>query len=257
MNEIHASFDSRNSFEERSVFLDISKTFDKVWHEGLVCKLKQNGVAGNAINFLINYLSGRRQRVVINGTSSEYIQVESGVPQGSVLGPLLEYIQVESGVPQGSVLGPLLEYIQVESGVPQGSVLGPLLEYIQVESGVPQGSVLGPLLEYIQVESGVPQGSVLGPLLFLIYINDLENVIKSKVKCFSADTMIYSIVETPASTLAVLNNDLELISQWEMSFNPEPSKQAVESKTSGFEVIIFQTLLSNLQNVYSSSFRLL
>ena len=58
--------------EVRSVFLDISKAFDKVWHEGLIFKLKQNGVAG------------RRQQVVINGTSSEYCQVESGVSQGSV-----------------------------------------------------------------------------------------------------------------------------------------------------------------------------
>ena len=98
MNEIHASFDSRNSLEVRSVFLDISKAFDKVWHEGLIFKLKQNGVAGN---FIINYLSGRRQRVVINGRSSEYFQVESGVLQGSVLGPLLFLIYIndlENGI---------------------------------------------------------------------------------------------------------------------------------------------------------------
>ena len=65
--------------------LTYPKPLITVWHEGLIFKLKQNGVAGNAINFLINYLSGRRQRVVINATSSEYFQVESGVPQGSVL----------------------------------------------------------------------------------------------------------------------------------------------------------------------------
>ena len=91
MNEIHTSFDSRNSLE----------AFDNVWHEGFIFKLKQNGVAGNAINSLINYLSGRRQRVVINGTSSEYFQVESGVPQGSVLGPLLFLIYIndlENGI---------------------------------------------------------------------------------------------------------------------------------------------------------------
>ena len=73
---------------------------------------------------------------------------------------------------------------------------------------------------------------MLGPLFFLIYINDLEIGIKSKVKFFADDTMIYSVVHDPTLTASVLNHDLEIISQWahqwEMSFNPEPSKQAVE-----------------------------
>ena len=47
VNGIHASFDSRNSLEVRSVFLDISKVFDKVWHEGHIFKYKQNGIAGH------------------------------------------------------------------------------------------------------------------------------------------------------------------------------------------------------------------
>ena len=55
VNEIHESFDNRNSLEVRSVFLDISKAFDNVWHEGLIFKLKQNGVGGNVINLLGNY----------------------------------------------------------------------------------------------------------------------------------------------------------------------------------------------------------
>ena len=94
VNEIHESFDNRNSLEVRSVFLDISKAFDKVWHEGLIFKLKQNSVGGNVINLLGNYLSSRKQRVVINGKTSEYFPVESGVTQGSVLGPLFFLIDI-------------------------------------------------------------------------------------------------------------------------------------------------------------------
>ena len=72
----------------RGVFLDISKAFDKVWHDGLIFKLKQNGISGNLLNLFQNYLKDRKQRVVLNGSSSDYSVIESGVPQGSVLGPL-------------------------------------------------------------------------------------------------------------------------------------------------------------------------
>ena len=89
VNDIHLSFDKKSSLEVRSVFLDISIAFDKVWHEGLIFKLQQNGVDGSMLTLLSSYLSNRRQRVVLNGSNSEWASIESGVPQGSVLGPLL------------------------------------------------------------------------------------------------------------------------------------------------------------------------
>ena len=156
VNDIHMAFDKRKSLEVRAVFLDISKAFDKVWHDGLSFKLKQNGISGAFLNVLTDYLSNRKQRVVLNGVSSDFFSVESGVPQGSVL----------------------------------------------------------------------------GPLLFLIYINDLEKQIKSKVKFFADDTMIFSVVHDPYITAADINHDLQVISrwahQWKMSFNPDHNKQAVE-----------------------------
>ena len=140
----------------RSIFLDISKAFVKVWHEGLIQKLNQNGICGNALIFLRGYLKDRRQRVVINGSCSDSLPIESGVPQGSVL----------------------------------------------------------------------------GPLLFLIYINDLEKDIKSRIKFFADDTMLYSVVHDPNVSANELNHDLKLINdwayQWKMSFNPDVNKQAVE-----------------------------
>ena len=77
-----------------SLFLDISKAFDKVWHDGLIHKLKCNGISGNLLNVLENYLHHRFQRVVLNGTNSDWRSIEAGVPQGSVLGPLLFLVYI-------------------------------------------------------------------------------------------------------------------------------------------------------------------
>ena len=148
------------SREVRHVFLDMFKAFDKVWHEGLLFKLKQNGISGQILNLLTSYLDKRRQRVLLNGCESHWAIVESGVPQGSVL----------------------------------------------------------------------------GPLLFLIYINDLEKGIKSKIKFFADDTSLFSTVTDPTLTASELNYDLKLIEQWaylwKMSFNPDPNKQAIEVRFS-------------------------
>ena len=92
VDSIHQSLDI--NLEVRSVFLDMSKAFDKVWHEGLLFKLKQNGINGKLLKLLKSYLSNRKQRVFINGSESEWGDIESGVPQGSVLGPLLFLIYI-------------------------------------------------------------------------------------------------------------------------------------------------------------------
>ena len=156
VDEIHQAFDSTKSLEVRAVFLDISKAFDKVWHDGLIFKMRQNGISGKLLKLFQNYLSNRKQRVVLNGFSSDCSSIESGVPQGSVL----------------------------------------------------------------------------GPLLFLIYINDLKKNIKSNVKFFADDTMLFSIVNNPTISANELNHNLKVISQWayqwKMKFNSDPNKQATE-----------------------------
>ena len=127
-HEIYKAFN--NSNEIRAVFLDISWEFDRVWHEGLIFKLKRIGIEDDAINILSSFLAGRQQRVVIDGKTSEWTSIESGVPQGSIL----------------------------------------------------------------------------GPLLFLVYINDLIDVVESDIRIFADDTFIFRVVD-PSSTDA-LNRDL-------------------------------------------------
>ena len=142
--------------EVRGVFLDISKAFDKVWHEGILFKLKSNGVNGKLLALIKSFLNSRPQRVVLNGQCSSWVDITAGVPQGSIL----------------------------------------------------------------------------GPLLFLIYINDISQNLESKVKLFSDDISLFSVVHDPNISAELLNNDLHKIQewafQWKMSFNPDPSKLAHE-----------------------------
>ena len=71
------------------VFLDFAKAFDSVPHQRLLLKLKAYGVNGSMLQWFSCFLTTRRQRVIINGCSSEWSPVQSVVPQGSILGPLL------------------------------------------------------------------------------------------------------------------------------------------------------------------------
>ena len=71
------------------VYLDFQKAFDKVPHERLMVKVNAHGIQGDAARWIRNWLAGRRQRVCINQSYSNWAPVTSGVPQGSVLGLLL------------------------------------------------------------------------------------------------------------------------------------------------------------------------
>ena len=159
-NYIFQAFDCNPPYEVRSVFLDLSKAFDRVWHDGLISKLQLYGVSGPLLTLIQNFLTNRKHRTVLNGKCSNWKEITAGVPQGSIL----------------------------------------------------------------------------GPLFFLVYINDLTDVLKCNVKLFADDTSIFRVVDNPIVAASDLNHDLEAIESWaktwRMSFNPDPSKRAVELRFS-------------------------
>ena len=76
------------------IFLDVKAAFDKVWHKGLLAKLKQINIQGKPLNLFSSYLSERQQITLVDGQKSSTQFIKAGVPQGSRLGPLLFIIYI-------------------------------------------------------------------------------------------------------------------------------------------------------------------
>ena len=121
-----------------AIVLDFSKAFDMVPHNRLLSKLQHYGISGNLLSWLQAFLTQRTQAVVLDGESSKPTKVLSGVPQGTVL----------------------------------------------------------------------------GPLLFLLYINDLPDIVGSNVRLFADDCLLYRIIEHP-SDVQGLQADLDALTHWQ------------------------------------------
>ena len=103
----HEIYQSLDDGSEVSDILDICKAFGKVWHNGLIYRLKQNGVADYFLDTLTNFLNERKQRVILNGQHLTWTIVEAGLPQVSILGPLFFLIYIND-LHEDSVSNPKL-----------------------------------------------------------------------------------------------------------------------------------------------------
>ena len=86
----------------RGVELDISKTFDRVWHAGLFHKLKSYGILGQIFGLISSFLSNKRLQAVLGGKCSQEYPVKAGDPQSSILGPTL-FLLYSNDVPDDVV----------------------------------------------------------------------------------------------------------------------------------------------------------
>jgi hypothetical protein len=144
--EVNRIYDGTQALD--LVYLDFQKAFDKVPHERLMAKIESHGIRGNYSRWIRNWLTGRSQRVAIDEKYSDWTNVTSGVPQGSVL----------------------------------------------------------------------------GPLLFIIYINDLDHGIISKINKFADDTKLCHRAFTERDRITIqedINRLLQWSETWQMSFNVE------------------------------------
>ena len=90
------------------VFIDLKKAFDTVDHSILIEKLYHHGICGTANKWICSYLMNRYQYVTINGTNSDYMNVLCGVPQGSILGPILFILYFNDMCNVSTLLKPIL-----------------------------------------------------------------------------------------------------------------------------------------------------
>ena len=90
-----SNFDCNPTLEARGVFLDLCKAFDRVLHDGLLFKSKQNGVGANIFQFITSFLSVRFQRAILNGQTSDCQTIRASAPQCLSLGPLFSLIYID------------------------------------------------------------------------------------------------------------------------------------------------------------------
>ena len=137
------------------IYLDFHKAFDKVPHQILMLKLKSHGMGHSIVNWIEQWLTERRQRVVVDGEMSSWKSVLSGVPQGSVLGPILFLVYIND-LEEG-VTGKILKFADDTKLFTKTKEIGDKKNYkmtlINWSSGLKNGrcySILGNVNVYTQ-----------------------------------------------------------------------------------------------------------
>ena len=137
-----------------SMTLDISRAFDTVWHPVLLTKLSSYGIQGNLLSLLVDFLSCHSQHMALYGSLSSSLSVQAGVPQGSVLGPVLVLVFIndlsDSGKSSISLL--MTTPSAVPSVIPQTGkqkLLRSLQIWVKSQTGPTRGTCLSILTNLI------------------------------------------------------------------------------------------------------------
>ena len=220
------------------VFIDLRKAFDTIDHDLLLRKLENMGIRGTVNNWLQSYLNNRKQYVALGNVSSSLSTVLCGVPQGSVLGPLL-FILYINDICNVSKLLQLILFADDTNLFRSSDNLQNLCNEISTELCKLniwykriRGTVNNWLQSYLNnrkqyvalgnvssslstVLCGVPQGSVLGPLLFIFYINDICNVSKLlQLILFADDTNLFRSSDNLQNLCNEISTELCKLNIW-------------------------------------------
>ena len=233
-----------NHFSVHSVFIDFAKAFDSVPHKRLLFKLEVCGISGALLKWFKSFLCDRRQRVVVNGSTSDWSPVLSGVPQGSVLGPLL-FILYLNDLPKNlqCIVKMFADDVAIYKSIATREDCDLLQRDLSLISSWCQDWLMNlnpskcealcisnkkKLLQYVYHLCnsslcwctsvrylGIPQGSALGPLLFLVYMNTLPSVVTAGTLLqYADDTTLICSGADPASTAVIMNYQLQLVHSW-------------------------------------------